>query len=52
MEKAMLDILREKQISLKMTQPDMTSMVEIQKQIDAVLSNTKLNDDQKVNLID
>ena len=51
-EKAMLEHLRDKKAGDKMTQPEMTSMLEIQQQIEGILMSTKLSDDEKCELLD
>ena len=51
-EQAMLDRLREKKLGEQMMQPEMTSMVEIQQQIEGMLKSSKLSDEEKVNLLD
>ena len=51
-EKAMLERLREKQVTQQLTQPEMGSMVAIQKQIEDVLTSSSISDAEKVNLLD
>ena len=51
-EKAMLERLREKQVTQQLTHPEMGSMVAIQKQIEDVLTSSSISDAEKVNLLD
>ena len=51
-DKTMLDRLREKKVGEQMLQPEMSSMIEIQQQIEGVLKSSKLSDEEKVNLLD
>ena len=51
-EKAMLERLREKKVTEQLANPEMTSMIEIQHQIEGLLNNSKLSDEEKVILLD
>ena len=50
-EKAVLDRLRQKQITQSFQQPQLTNLVQIQTHIEDLLGNTKLSDDAKVALL-
>ena len=50
-ENALLDRLREKQVAHAMTQPELTSMLQIQNQIEETLKTSNLSEEDKVNIL-
>ena len=50
-EKAILDRLREKQITAAIVQPELTNMVKIQTQIEEILTSSQLSAEEKLNLL-
>ena len=51
-EQAVLDRLRQKQIAQEIQQPELSAMVKIRTQIEDTLSNSKLNDTEKLDILE
>ena len=51
-EQAVLDRLRQKQIAKEIHQPELSAMVKIRTQIEDTLSNSKLRDTEKLDILE
>ena len=51
-EQAVLDRLRQKQIAQESQQPELSAMVKIRTQIEDTLSNSKLTDTEKLDILE